>query len=153
MTKPFPLTLYTFTEYFISSKNNKPYITLGRKPKGLPSHRRVCAKDIRSLQLRQSRGFILDEARKYLRHLHEDPALTRSELAERQGISRARVTQMMNILNLPNEILSTIECFKNNNNMRSFWTERRLRPLTQIQDVENCLEKFHQLSEGVIQKY
>ena len=52
--------------------------------------------------------------------------LTRAELARKLGISRARVTQMLNLLKLPEELIEEVE------RMGDYWgrrlvTERVLR--------------------------
>jgi len=52
--------------------------------------------------------------------------LSRAELARKLGFSRARVTQMLNLLKLPDELITEIE------EMGDFWsrqivTERQLR--------------------------
>ncbi|MCK5036684.1 MAG: hypothetical protein KAS73_12395 [Candidatus Sabulitectum sp.] len=53
--------------------------------------------------------------------------LTKADLARKLGISRARVTQMLNLLKLPEELAEEVE------GMGDYWdrrlvTERALRP-------------------------
>ena len=46
--------------------------------------------------------------------------LSRAELARKIGYSRARVTQMLNLLKLPDELISVIE------GMGDYWKQRLL---------------------------
>ncbi|MCK5117493.1 MAG: hypothetical protein KAR44_12905 [Candidatus Aegiribacteria sp.] len=57
--------------------------------------------------------------------------LSRAELARKLGISRARVTQMMNLLKLPEDQISEIEGMGDYWN-RQFVTERQLRRLEKL---------------------
>ena len=67
-------------------------------------------------------------ARRWGEEITRDIKLTKAGIAKREGLSRARVTQIMNLLQLPDPILRTLEnpppplCI-------SDFTERRLREL------------------------
>ncbi len=69
--------------------------------------------------------------------------LSRADLARRFGCSRARVTQKLNLLNLPRDLLLEIEA------MGDYWerrlvTERKLRKLKPMNDeaeTEKVLRK------------
>lgn len=67
-------------------------------------------------------------ARRWGEEITRDIKLTKAGIAEREGLSRARVTQIMNLLQLPDPILRTLEnpppplCI-------GVFTERRLREL------------------------
>ena len=52
--------------------------------------------------------------------------LSRAELARKLGLSRARVTQMLNLLKLPDSIISEIEKM-GDHWIRQLVTERQLR--------------------------
>ncbi len=73
-----------------------------------------------------------------LRWAHEmktDPGLLMSQVAEREELSRARITQNMSLLKLNKDIrdyLSNLTCGKKTR----FFSERRLRPLTRLHQSE-----------------
>jgi len=77
--------------------------------------------------------------------LIQDNSLTKAELAAILGVSRARVTQLLNILKLPSPVINFIEKNKSNIEINSILTERKLRPLTIINDIEKCIEKFNEI--------
>ena len=49
-------------------------------------------------------------ARTWRQQMGTDPMLNKTKIAAREGISRARVTQIMNLLELPAEIQSDLLC-------------------------------------------
>ncbi len=53
-----------------------------------------------------------------------------ADLAKRYGISRARVTQYLNLLKLPDEIIDFLKANSGHEPILHFFTERRLRELT-----------------------
>lgn len=70
--------------------------------------------------------FIL--ARSWQQELNDDTKLTKAKIAIREGISRARVTQLMNLLQLPSEIQSCLLNPPRPLGIHSF-SERSLRAL------------------------
>ena len=64
-------------------------------------------------------------ARMWRRQIENDPGLNQAKIAAREGISRARVTQIMDLLELPAEIQNGLLCPPAPLEMRSF-PERRL---------------------------
>ncbi len=62
--------------------------------------------------------------------------LTKAELARKLGISRARVTQMLNLLKLPEELIEEVERMGDNWDRRLV-TERMLRSKA-MQTAETC---------------
>ena len=69
---------------------------------------------------------------------------SKADIAKRLGISRARVTQTINLLKLAPEIRKHVLSLSDEE--ASFFTERRLRPLTQASSRETQLEAFHELA-------
>ncbi len=69
---------------------------------------------------------------------------SQADIARREGLSRARVTQIMDLLNLALDIkeyiLSMPEVIR-----RPAITERSLRPLSKLIDTKKQTEAFHQL--------
>lgn len=63
--------------------------------------------------------------------------LSRAELARKLGLSRARVTQMLNLMKLPENLISEIE------EMGDYWikqlvTERKIRAFPQEEYLNRC---------------
>jgi ParB-like chromosome segregation protein Spo0J len=69
---------------------------------------------------------------------------SKADIAKRLGISRARVTQTINLLKLAPEIRKHVLSLSDEE--AAFFTERRLRPLTQVSSREAQLEAFHELA-------
>ena len=89
--------------------------------------------------------FVLDEARRYQEYLERKDVNTKTEIAEIFGVSRARVTQYLNLLKLPKSIIQFLDKNRKNNDVKKHLTERRLRPLTWIDKKEQCIEKFNEI--------
>jgi len=70
----------------------------------------------------------------------------RSELAKRYGLSRARVTQLLNLLELAPEIQEHLFALKDKKSVRAF-SERRLRGLVQLRTHSAQVQAFHALTE------
>ena len=88
------------------------------------------------------------EARHYQDCLEDVPDRTRAEVAEMFGISRARVTQYLNLLKLPPVIVGFLET-NEDPAILHYFTERRLRLLTRLADDQEKWEQF----EGMLEEY
>ena len=85
------------------------------------------------------------EARRYAAILERDPFVkTQADLAREMGVSRMRITQVMSLLRLAPEIQDQLLRLTDQRAIR-FFSENRLRPLTQIADPERQLEEFRKL--------
>ena len=71
----------------------------------------------------------------------------RSELAKRYGLSRARVTQILNLLELAPEIQEHLLQLKDRRTVRKY-SERRLRPLVRLRRHSAQLRQFRQFTRG-----
>lgn len=76
--------------------------------------------------------------------LNGDNTLTLSKIAGNMGISRARVTQIMNLLKLPKEIISHVASVSDKKECRLF-CERNLRQILTREDTAARLTAFRQL--------
>jgi len=83
--------------------------------------------------------------------LQKELVNNRSELAKRYGMSRARVTQLMNLLELAPEIQEHLLQLEGRKSIRKF-SERRLRTLSQLQSKLTHRYQFQKLSNSQIQK-
>ncbi len=69
---------------------------------------------------------------------------SQGDIAQREGISRPRVNQVMSLLRLAPEIQEQLLRLTDQQAIR-FLSENRLRPLTQIHDPQRQLEEFQKL--------
>lgn len=73
----------------------------------------------------------------------EDPGLNLATIAAREGLSRARVTQIMNLLALPDQLQQLLRCHAPNVELRAF-SERRLRELLSRKGHDVQVEEWQQ---------
>jgi hypothetical protein len=85
----------------------------------------------------------LNEAR-----LNQGRVKTKTELARKLEVSKARLTQIMNLLKLAPEIQEYLKNLSNPSLLR-FFNEKRLRPIASIKDKQAQLEKFQELKREV----
>lgn len=86
----------------------------------------------------------LVEALKYAEVLKEPSVVSRTQVAVRFDVSRARVCQMLNLLNLDKRIkehLLSIKDLKEHN----FFTERKLRDIAIMKDKSMQINEFKKL--------
>ena len=76
--------------------------------------------------------------------LKADPDLNMAKIAETRGFSRARVTQIMNLLRLPDHVRETLLALREPGQIRSL-TERRLRPIIACRDTESRNRQVQEL--------
>lgn len=89
--------------------------------------------------------FVLDEARRYQEYLERKDVNTKAGIAEIFGVSRARITQYLNLLKLPKRIINYLEYHRENLEFKQLLRERTLRSLTWINNEEECIEKFNKI--------
>jgi len=83
------------------------------------------------------------QALKFQEILTTKEAKSKNELARKLGLSRVRMTQIMNLLKLNPKIIQKISLFEPT--AFNFLTERRLRPLTQIKDKNRQMAIFRKM--------
>ncbi len=87
----------------------------------------------------------LQEARRYAHILESDTSVaTRADLAREIGVSRARVTQITNLLRLDSEVQERLLGLEDQSAVQ-FFSERRLRPLIQIEDPGRQMREFERM--------
>lgn len=77
-----------------------------------------------------ARKGVVELALEFQRLLDEGVVDTRADTARRYGVSRARVTQVLNVLQLPEPVLRFLAELPPDSG--SFYTERRLRPILNL---------------------
>jgi len=78
--------------------------------------------------------------------LDEGTVNNQSHLAQQVGLTRARVTQLFNLLKLPPAIVAELSAAKDPAQI-VFYTERRLRPVTKLASTREQLIAFRNVSE------
>ena len=69
---------------------------------------------------------IIHKAQKWREMLHSGEVLTLSEIARKEGLSRARVTQIMNLLKLSSDVKEFLASLQDPMEIKRY-SERRLR--------------------------
>ncbi len=69
-------------------------------------------------------------------------------MASKLGISKARLTQMMNLLKLAPEIREYLKDL-NDPSPLNYFNEKRLRPIASIKDKQRQLAKFADLKQKI----
>jgi hypothetical protein len=86
----------------------------------------------------------LDQALKYVEVLSEPSIVSKNQVAERFSVSRARVCQLLNLLELDSSIIQSLKSIEDVDE-HNFWTERRLRQIANMEDKEEQLAEFNRL--------
>jgi hypothetical protein len=86
----------------------------------------------------------LRKALRYQRLLSDQFIKSQMDIAREFGITRARVSQIMGLLKLPEEIQKTLLGFEDQRAIRYF-SERRLRPLLKITEPAKQVEEFSRM--------
>jgi len=96
---------------------------------------------------RKPRQHPLLKALEFQKLLDTGMVYNQTDLAKRLGISRARVTQCLNLLKLPEEIIDFLKANKDQETVLCFFTERRLRELRQLKGKERRVKRFRKMIE------
>jgi hypothetical protein len=90
---------------------------------------------------KKSKINIFHKAKEYSKLLEQGVVNSKAQLAKKEGITRARITQILNLLKLAPEIQSYLLSLTDA--QAEYFTEKKLRPITQIKDHKTQLKKFH----------
>ena len=119
-------------------------IITGELPYNLKTDKRITEKLLKQAKPVIRKPSPLEETLKYAEVLKEPSIVSKAQAGERFGVSRARVCQMLNLLDLDYTIqkyLLSIENIKEHN----YFTERRLRQVAIIKDNHQQIKKFGEL--------
>lgn len=89
------------------------------------------------------------KAVEYQKMLSMGVAKNKAEIARIEGISRARVTQILNLINLAPEIRNYLKFTADQNDLNTL-TERQLRKIAKIKNHQLQIEKFQKLLQKKI---
>ena len=136
--------LIAITPFFgIYYRKSQAY-RFGQKPEKVTNFGRLTKRQVLQLDhVTEPKNAIL-EARRYQACLEDVPDRTRAEVAEMFSISRARVTQYLNLLKLPPVIVGFLET-NEDPAILGYFTERRLRPLTRLADDQETWDQFEEM--------
>ena len=120
-------------------------VSMAGKRAPLPEKEALLALESKKREPRtQSLKEALQKALKWQALLDSGKVPNRSELARQEGVSPARVTQVMCLLRLAPEIMRHIQNLPQSTH-HSAITGRALRPITKIEDHREQLEAFMKL--------
>ena len=89
------------------------------------------------------------KAVEYQKMLSMGVAKNKAEIARIEGVSRARVTQILNLINLAPEIINYLNFAADQNDLKNL-TERRLRKIAKINSHKLQVEKIQELLQKKI---
>lgn len=94
---------------------------------------------------RRDTAYLPLEAKKYAGILKNDSLVkTQADLAREMGVSRVRITQVMNLLRLTSEVQEQLLRLEDPKAIR-FFSEHRLRPPIQIEDPKRQVDEFRKM--------
>jgi hypothetical protein len=118
----------------------------GEPPYGIKTDERITRRIIREAKPKVRKPSPLDLALKYAQVLSEPSVVSKSQVAQRFGVSRARVCQLLNLLDLHDTILEQLTSIKDVDE-HNFLTEHRLRRLAVMDGAEQVAE-FNRLRQA-----
>ena len=120
-------------------------IMSGEPPYGIKNHARITRQVIREAKPKVRQPSPLDQALRYAEVLNEPSIVSKNQVAERFGVSRARVCQLLNLLELHPQIIQQLRSIDNIDE-HNFFTEHRLRKLA-VMNEDTQVGEFNRLRE------
>ena len=113
-------------------------------PYNIKADRRITKKLLKQAKPVIRKPSPLQEALKYAEILKEPSIVSKAQVGERFGVTRARVCQMLNLLELDDRIKGYLLDIKDSKE-HNFFTEKRLRDIAIIKDKDEQLRRFREL--------
>ncbi|MBU0479125.1 hypothetical protein KKC91_11230 [bacterium] len=120
----------------------------GDIPHNIKTDKRITRKLLKQAKPVIRRPSPLEEALRYAEVLNEPSIVSRAQVGERFGVSRSRVCQMLNLLELDDRIKGYLLDIKDPKE-HNFFTERRLRDIAITKDKDKQLRKFSELLQDM----
>lgn len=122
----------------------------GQPPYNIKTDERITEQILREAKPKVKRPSPLEQATEYARVLNEPSIVSKSQVAQRFGVSRVRVHQMLNLFKLDDNILGYLASIKDVDE-HNYFTEHRLRRIAQIDDRDAQLSEFNRLRQEACQ--
>ncbi len=141
----------TITEkvlYFYRFRRKSKILCFGNKPDFIPKNKIFTKRDYRSHLSKSKRKNPILEGYKYLEYLESDFNFTYRDVAKNFNVTKARVCQVIALVKkLPKQITDFF--IKENETLDfSYFTGRRLRPLTLLQSDKDKIERFEEMKKA-----
>jgi hypothetical protein len=130
--------------YYGFNHKNKVLFT-GEKPAFIPVNRIFTHREWKRHVSRSKKRNPVIEGYKYLEYLNKNQGKTYADVAENFGISRARVSQVIAVVTKLPQII--VEQIISEDFGKLRLTERKLRPLTLLENDEEKIENFREMTE------
>ena len=122
-------------------------IVFGKPPRNIRTDKRITKKLLKDSEPPIRKPSPLAEAIRYAEIAREPSIVSKAQIARRFSVSRARVCQMLNLLDLDHRIVNYLWT-ANDVEKVNYFSERRLRPLTRLPQ-EDQLDAFKKLLQGL----
>ena len=129
--------------YFIFNKDKRLEIREGKSPYGISTDKRITRRLLKEHRPVVCKPNPISIALKYRRIYNEAEYQSMEKVAQEFGVSRVRIHQMLNLLNLDQRIVDYIISITNPR-QNNFWTERRLREIAKL-PKEKQYKKFQKI--------
>lgn len=129
--------------------NKKLRIMEGKIPYGIKTDKRITRQLLRQNKPVVVKPSPIETALEYAKVYAEPSIVSKLQVAQRFGVTRARVCQMMNLLNLDKRIIEYLLNIKDTKE-KNYWTERRLRKIATVKGVDEQIRKFGEIINDML---
>ena len=124
----------------------------GYKPDCLPQNKVLSRRKLRSIEFKRQKQNPIIEAKRFKKFTEEHPSMPYWHIGEMFGMSKGRLSQLISLVTkLPSEISGFIEQ-QSDPEFLCFFTERKLRELTQLTTDTEKRDAFRQMIDRFNEK-
>jgi len=132
---------------YLMNKGKSHFIGMGTRLREAVNKRRFSRKTDRFPGTVTGQSSPIDIALQYSEVLQDPSVTSKAEVARRFGVSRARVCQMLKLLELDQSILEYLKDVADDEGAEHF-TERKLRPIASVRNRDQQVKMFNKLIVG-----